>query len=225
MNGNMAKFEIKDCAIISRLAGVQPAINLRELRERVEVCPQESLFHHFCETVIRPSFDDPRLRNDFSLWTLNCLGDNVLSERLGVINPYEFFELENLREFLISVLDTRLDEQSCIPWVKASEPFIFMSSNTIVFRTGVLLSNPAELLSAFREMSTSSIYYHFVDGKRRTPRGRDDFSAWLLEFWPEENEILDELAEIDFYFLNLLELKETLSSKAEKLLFVRKHHE
>ncbi|GEM_PF-6331351 len=42
-----APFEIKDCALITRMGGVDPAINLRELRERMLQCPESCLYHHF----------------------------------------------------------------------------------------------------------------------------------------------------------------------------------
>ena len=60
-------FKVKDCTLITRMAGVKEALNLRELEERVRVSPDECLFHHFCETVIRPTFDYPDYPNDFSL--------------------------------------------------------------------------------------------------------------------------------------------------------------
>ncbi|HKL49292.1 MAG TPA: DUF5752 family protein, partial [Desulfuromonadales bacterium] len=62
-------FRVRDCALITRMAGISSALNLRELRERVATCPLESLYHHFCETVIRASFDDPEFRNDLAVWS------------------------------------------------------------------------------------------------------------------------------------------------------------
>ena len=77
-------FAVKDCALIARMAGIDTALNLRELRERLKIAPVECLFHHFCETQIRPTFDDPEFRNDFAIWTARELHDRVLAERLGI---------------------------------------------------------------------------------------------------------------------------------------------
>jgi hypothetical protein len=61
-------FEVKDCALITLALG-KSALNLRELRDRVAEVPPQSLYHHFYETLLRPSFDDPEYRNDFALWS------------------------------------------------------------------------------------------------------------------------------------------------------------
>jgi hypothetical protein len=41
------------------------------------------------------------------------------------------------------------------------------------------LEKPAELATAMLNLTTSSIFYHFIDARRRTSDGRDDFSDWL----------------------------------------------
>jgi hypothetical protein len=41
----------------------------------------------------------------------------VLGERLGVLDPYEFETLEDLREALISVMDDHLSTLSAVPRV------------------------------------------------------------------------------------------------------------
>ncbi len=74
-----ATFRVKDCALITRMAGISSVMNLRELRERLAVCPLESLYHHFCETQIRASFGDPEFRNDFAVWASRYRGDRVLA--------------------------------------------------------------------------------------------------------------------------------------------------
>ncbi|RME28389.1 MAG: hypothetical protein D6800_03950, partial [Candidatus Zixiibacteriota bacterium] len=161
-------FEIKDCTLITRMAGVDTAMNLRELRERLRIAPVECLFHHFCETVIRPTFDDPQFRNDFAVWAARQLRDNILAERLGVLNPYSFEDFEQLRAVVIDILDERLSEVEYIPWVRKEDDFKFMRAVTVVFSTGVTLDEPADLIRQLPHMSASSIYYHFVEARRRT---------------------------------------------------------
>src|SRR4030042_189085 len=83
----MTLFEIKDCALLIRMSGLPPAMNLRELRDRIASCGENVLYHHFCETTLRPTFDDPDYRNDFAVWSKLYLGDRGLAERLGVLAP------------------------------------------------------------------------------------------------------------------------------------------
>ena len=203
-------FEIKDCTLITRMAGVDTAMNLRELRERVLAAPVECLFHHFCETVIRPTFDDPQFRNDFAIWAARQLRDNVLAERLGILNPYSFENFEVLRAAVVDILDDRLSELEYIPWVRKQDAFKFMRAVTVVFRTGVMLDAPEDLVRELPRMSLSSIYYHFVEARRRTEGGTDDFTAWLAAYGDRTEPIRHALQGIDFYFMTLPELKNRL---------------
>ena len=200
-------FTIKDCALITRMAGVDTALNLRELRERLCHCPVECLFHHFCETVIRPTFDDPEFRNDFAVWAARDLRDRVLAERLGIINPYALANLEDLRQVAVEIIDDRLAELPYIPSVQLGDVFRFMQAVTVVFDTGLTLSAPQQLIEALPQMSLSSIYFHYVEARRRTPDRSDDFTAWLAEFGDEIIPLVRALRSIDFYHMSLPELK------------------
>ena len=200
-------FNVKDCTLITRMAGVETALNLRELRERLRTCPLESLFHHFCETVIRPTFDDPEFRNDFAIWATRDLQDRVLAERLGILNPYTFKNLEELRQVAIDIIDDRLAEVPYVPWVKQGNDFCFMRAVTVIFDTGIQLHQPEDLVNAIPELSLSSIYYHYVEARRRTKKGVDDFTAWLYDFGKGTRPLIKALGSIDFYFMHLHELQ------------------
>lgn len=203
-------FQVKDCALITRMAGISSVMNLRELRERLAVCPLESLYHHFCETQIRPSFDDPEFRNDFAVWASRFLGDRALAERFGILNPYAFNSLDELRERLVEIVDERAAELPHEIWHPASEDFRFMRAATVIFDTGLELRSLAELQQALPAMSQSSVYYHFVEARRRTAGGQDDFSFWLQGRKEAATAFVAGLASIDFYFLTLRELKREL---------------
>jgi len=195
---------------VVRMAGVTAVINLRELRERLASAPLESIYHHCCEAAIRPSFDDPEFRNDFAVWCGRHLHDRVLAERLGMINPYAFSDFEALRQHLLERVDERLAEIPRESWYPAVEEFRFLQAATIVFDTDVELERPEEIRRAIAGMTKSSLYYHFVEARRRTPNGSDDFSWWLERFGEETNDLRQALAHVDFYFLNLAELKHAL---------------
>jgi hypothetical protein len=203
-------FEIKDCTLIARMGGVDSAINLRELRERTAVCPLECLFHHFCETLIRPTFDDPEFRNDFAVWSVRTLRDRVLAERLGIINPYSFENFEELREHILEIFDERLSEQMYTPSAPRGEDFRFMRAVTVVFDTELVLETPNDLIKQIQHFSYSSIYYHFIEARRRTPDRMDDFTEWLKGFGNGTEKFIETLGSIDFYYLTLPELKQAL---------------
>ncbi|MCD6163251.1 MAG: hypothetical protein J7K40_12700 [candidate division Zixibacteria bacterium] len=209
-NTNNESFQVKDCTIIVRMGGVYPAINLREMRERTAICPIECLYHHFCETLVRPSFDDPEFRNDFAVWTSKYLRDRVLAERLGMINPYSFEDLEQMRAKIIDLIDERLDEVHFIPWVARNEEFRFLRAVTIVFDTGLELHNPKDFTAQLPNMTPSTLYYHFIEARRRTEEKTDDFTAWMNKLENKPVKLIKALESIDFYTLNLSELKTAL---------------
>lgn len=192
------------------MGGAEIAMNLRELRERVAVCSEQSLFHHFCEVVLRPTFDHPDYRNDFAVWAERYLRDRILAERLGIINPYDFSSMEDLRTTVLDILDERLYEVTYIPWAHRGDEFMFLQAVTVVFETGLRLKTFEEFAAALRGFSRGSIYYHFVESRRRTPERTDDFSVWLATLGPQLTPLIEELKTIDFYYLTLAELHDTL---------------
>lgn len=203
-------FEVKDCTLITRMGGVEPALNLRELRERIKICPIESIYHHFCETVIRPSFDDPEFRNDFAVWAAHSMHDRALAERLGIVNPYRFPNLKALRDRTVEIIDDHLSEMSMIPWVRRGGDFQFMRAATVIFSTGIELRGPEDLVRRIPDMSMGSIYYHFVEARRRTRGRTDDFSRWMRDRGGGPRRLPEALESIDFYFLSLPDLKDAL---------------
>ena len=217
MNDSERSFKVKDCTIIVRMGGVHPAINLRELRERIMICPVECLYHHFCETLIRPSFDDPEFRNDFAVWSSRYLRDRVLAERLGIINPYSFNDFEEMRAKIIDLIDERLDEIHYIPWVGISEEFRFLRAATIVFDTGLELKSPRDFIRQVPNLSRSSLYYHFIEARRRTAEKTDDFTAWMNQLEKKPVRLIKALQDIDFYTLSLAELKTALFNITNRL--------
>ncbi|MBN1476691.1 hypothetical protein JXA47_08060 [Candidatus Sumerlaeota bacterium] len=211
-------FRIHDCALIVRMGGVPDAMNLRELRDRVVTCPPECLYHHFCETLLRATFDDPEFRNDFAVWASRALHDRALAEQLGVIDPYTFDDREALRAEVLDIIADRLHELPMVPWAKRGEEFNFMRAVTVVFDTGHDITEPSDLPGAIERMTRSSLYYHFVEARRRTDGGTDDFSTWLSAGDGEAKALIQALQSVDFYFLTLGELKTKLIQVTRRAL-------
>jgi hypothetical protein len=61
-------------------------------------------------------------------------------------------------------------------------------------------------------MTNGSIYYHFLEARRRTPDRSDDFTAWLREEEKRNAKYIRALESIDFYFHSLRDLKRELVS-------------
>ena len=153
------------------------------------------------------------------MWSKLYLGDRVLAERLGILDPYEFSSLGELRAATLEVIDERLGESTMIPWARPGDEFYFMEATTVVFDTGIRISQPRELAASIGAMTGGSLYYHFLEARRRPPFGKDDFTAWLIENDDGEKNhpYIEALARIDFYFHTLLHLRKELMKVLSEL--------
>jgi len=59
-------------------------------------------------------------------------------------------------------------------------------------------------------MTNGSVYYHFLEARRRPPLGVDDFTAWLKEDEEANRPYIQALASVDFYFHTLPHLRHEL---------------
>ncbi len=205
-------FVVMDCALLTSMSGLPPAHNVRELHDRVSACSDNVLYHHFCETLLRATFDDPEYRNDFAVWAKHGIGDRVLAERLGIIDPYVFDTTKELRSHVLDIIEDRLAELA--PWVPTARPgreFYLLNATTVAFDSGVRLRTIEELGAGIEQMSNGSIFYHFLEGLRRPPIMMDDFSAWLTHRGDRGKKIADGISSLDFYFKALPTLRDELA--------------
>jgi hypothetical protein len=207
----VADFNIMDCALIAIATG-EKAQNLRELRDNLKVIHPGSLYYHFWGGLLRPNYDDPEFQNDFAVWASRNLHDSKISEQLSIIDPNVFKDIEDLRKEVIEIIEQRLYETEYIPWVKAGQEFHFIRSQIVIFDTGVSLNDPGKLLDLIPDMSLGSIFYHFIDARRRTPENKNDFSIWLKIFGDKYKGLRECLDEIDPYFTTLNELRQEINS-------------
>ena len=169
-----------------------------------------AIYHHFWGGRMQPAFDEPEFQNDFAGWVRHAIHDDELSERLGILDPTNYPSLEALRTELLNIIDERLSVSQNIPWAQADMPFTFNRSQIVIYDTNVRLKEPREFAQAAPNFTVGTIFYHFIDGRRRPPVGEDDFRAWLAEFGPDFEDLRARLADIDPYFRSMTELKQRL---------------
>jgi hypothetical protein len=203
-------FRILDCALIAIATG-EKAQNLRELQERLKNIHPGCLYYHFWGGLLHPHFDDPEFQNDFAVWASHNMHDSKIAEQLSVIDPKAYTDIEDLRKEVIEIIEERLSESEHVPWVKTGQEFHFIRSQIVIFDTGVIYKDPLELLEIIPNMSLGSIFYHFIDSRRRTPDKRNDFSVWLSGFGDMYQGLIDELDNIDPYFTTLHELRQEIN--------------
>lgn len=206
----VSPFEIKDCALIAKATG-KKAQNLRELKEYLRNIGEDSIYYHFWGSLLRPRFDDPEYHNDFAIWAANSLHDKILAERLAVIDPTELHNLNQLRMEIIEIIEERLDEVDYPLWSKRDAQFEFICSQIVIFNTNKTLSKPMDFVEAIPAMSVGSIFYHFIDSRKRLADTIDDFQNWLVPFGKEYLELRFKISQIDPYFSSLTKIREELT--------------
>lgn len=217
-------FFLKNCALTAIATG-QRASSLMELRDKLAVVDESCLFYHFWGSRMYPHFIHSQHHNDFSNWAYHRLHDHVLSERLSIIDPIEFENLEALRQEVLEIIENRLDEYEIMHYTKRDDQFNFISSSIIVFETSFVLSTPEDLKNAVPLIPPGSIFYHFIDARARTPERTDDFSLWLKNFGEKYQLLIEKTCAIDPYFLSLTELKDELTKVVTEYFEGESKHE
>ena len=210
-NAKVESFVVKDCSLLTIATG-KKAQNLKEMRDHLLNIHIGSIYHHFWGGLLRPGFDEPEYNNDFAGWVHDALQDHILAERLSVVNPAAFADLESLREALLEVIEQRLDEIGTVPWAALDMQFHFVRSQIIVFDTREKIKDPEQLVEALPKLSVGSVFYHFIDARRRSPEMMDDFRSWLRSYGDGYEDLCARLASVDPYFGSLLELRTQLTN-------------
>ncbi len=207
-------FALKDCALIA-IATNKRATTLKEFRDHIENLEPDSLYYHFWADLLLPHFEEREYINDFASWVRHSLHDAQLAEQLAVLDPTACGDLETLRHQLLERIDDRLEESAYLQWSRASQRFEFVRSQIVVFDTHTEVAEPSGMTALIHDMSVSSMFYHFIDARRRTEDGTDDFRQWLGFFGPAYQPLTDQLAAIDPYFSSLPEIRQQVAISFE----------
>lgn len=204
-------FILKDCALIA-IATHRRANTLKEFRDHISTLNLDSLYYHFWANLLLPHFDEREYINDFASWVRHSLSDAKLAEQLAVLDPTSFADLEELRYQLLEYIDDRMEESEYLQWTRASKQFEFIRSHIVVFNTRTQISEPHQMADLISGMSASSVFYHFIDSRRRAQDNTDDFSRWLTFFGESYQPLIERLAGIDPYFSTLVELRQQVAT-------------
>lgn len=211
MNGTPSpgRFFVKNCSLAAIATG-ERANSLMELRDKIATVDEGCIYHSFWGGRLKPQFIHHQHHNDFASWVYHRLNDQVLAEKLSIIDPTEFESLEDLRQDVLEKIENRLDEYEIVLWTRKEDRFHFIRSLVIVFEGSQSFEDPKELPGVLASLSPGSVYYHFIDARSRTPGKRDDFSVWLEDFGDRYRDLIERIDAIDPYFLSLTELREEL---------------
>ena len=174
----------------------------RELLDRLEDAPAGSIFYHTHGYFLRHRPVTTAYGNDFASWVASHVRDQVLAERLAVINPFEMDSLEELREELMSVVHDHLLRLSTIPRVEFGDAFHFQQSHIVEVPLGPAVTTLLEFRAGLADVDASAIYFHMVEARARLGRRSGDFAEWIRTSL-QRPALAERLERIDAYMTSL----------------------
>jgi len=203
-----APFHFQSAAHLIRI-GREKANNLSELLEALRVCPDESIFQHTFQTLREHHFIRDGFSNDFAHWAFAACNEVGLAERLAGIDVREFMSIAALRQRLMEIVGTYLQQNPRARDRAAFEPFYFSASELIVIPTPFLARDLAEFADGIHHVSLASIHFHFIDARLRLKLDTNDFSLWL-EHELDLGHLADRINRIDIYTSTLHDVRRAI---------------
>jgi len=218
MGSEIAKdpFFFTGCWELREMVG-RSARDEQQLLEAIEEIPLDSLSYHTHSFFLRHAYIAGPYPNDFATWAAIQVRDRVLGEKLGILDPYDFENLEALRAEIVNIVDEHLSQLQIIPRVVYGEPFYFMQSRIIEVPTGLEARTLTEFRKILATVDISAVYYHNFEAMLRLGRRMGDFSLWI-----EEQLHLPELAQkisrLDFYMTSLESIRHRILKLCDEVL-------
>jgi len=189
----------------------------RELLDRIDEVPAGSIFYHTHGYFLRHRPVTTAYGNDFAAWVAGHVRDQMLAERLASVNPFEFSNLEALREELASIIHEHLQHMSSVPRVEFGEVFYFQQSHIVEVPLGPGVTTLAEFRTGLSEVDASAIYYHMVEARARLGRRSGDFAEWIRTSLALP-ELADRIERIDAYMTSLERVRARVLSLVDAVL-------
>lgn len=199
--GSVPPFQFIGCVEL-RQALDHRARDERELLDRLEDVPAGSVSYHTHGYFLRHRPVTTAYGNDFAAWVAVQVRDQVLAERLAVINPFEAATLEDLREELMSAVYDHLLKLTTVPRVEFGEAFHFQQSHIVEVPLGPAATTLLEFRAGLAEVDASAIYFHMVEARARLGRRSGDFAEWIRDALGLPG-LAERLERIDAYMTSL----------------------
>jgi hypothetical protein len=184
-------FRFVSCIELREVLGKR-AMDEHRLLELIEEAPPDSIYYHTHSYYLRHAYTQQLYSNDFAAWIVLYAQDRVLGERLGVFDPFEFSDIEQLRDEIVSIMADHLNHSTTVvPRCIVSEPFEFLRSHIIEIPLGLEARSLREFYDALADVEVGAVYNHVCEARMREKPLSADFAYWLSS---EEGLGLQELA-------------------------------
>ncbi len=202
-------FLFSECVVMPMPIGKRAA-NLRDLLQTLREVDETVLSYHLWQSRMSITRPDVEYTNDFAVWAAKALQDGRLAEKLSVIDPFGFENMEQIRDTLLDLLEEYLWDLPSVPWARPGFEFYFCDASMIVLRSQIFARTLSEFCSGITQVVRNSIYYHFMDARWRLRSMKlDDFSNWIKDSY-DLPELVSAIQGIDVWFYTIEEVRNTI---------------
>jgi hypothetical protein len=171
-------FRFIGCMELREMLG-RKASDAEQLMAGIEEAPLDSIYYHTHSYFLRHEQTPTVFANDFATWSMVSLGDRVLGERLGLLDPFEFKDLESVRNELVSNIDDHLKTLWNVPRAIRGQPFEFVRSRIIEVDLELTGGSLKEFRDLLASVDRGALFNHICEARMRKGRQTGDFVAWI----------------------------------------------
>jgi len=162
------------------------ARDLAELLGHLRAVSGSVIYYHTHHFLVQHQYLSPEPPNDFAYWVTNALQEDRLGEQLAAIDLTAFRTIRALRERIIAVIESYLDERRQLRTAPEGEEFHFRAAVSFIVPTSHVAGTLAEFADCMERIGFGSLSQHFFDARLRLETGDNDFSEWLTKELGEE---------------------------------------
>lgn len=155
------------------------AQDIHRLLEIIEEAPADSMYYHTHSYYLRHPYTQELYPNDFATWVARHAQDRVLGERLGVVDPFDFDDIETVRAELVAIIGDHLDHAKGHVSTRVAEPFEFIRSHVIDVNLYIEVTTLQEFRDELSRVEIGAVYNHICEARMRKRRPSGDFADWL----------------------------------------------
>jgi hypothetical protein len=188
---------------IPKYTGIK-VYSINEFIKALKVVDKFSIFYHMYINIFNyhnlPTF----YTNSISYWFFKN-GYLLLAEKLSIIDPLDYFDLEELRIALINILEKNYNKN----WDRKEKyPFYFITAEREIIECEKIAHNLDEFIEGIKKSSINSLFYHLITSRIENKTIINDYSAWLYSIG--EAKKAEKINKLDPYTLTLYEIKEEI---------------
>uniref|UniRef100_A0A7C4NS59 Uncharacterized protein n=1 Tax=Thermodesulfobacterium geofontis TaxID=1295609 RepID=A0A7C4NS59_9BACT len=194
---------------IPKYTGIK-VYSINEFIKALKEIDKFSIFYHMYINIFNyhnlPTF----YTNSISYWFFKN-GYLLLAEKLSIIDPLDYFDLEELRIALINILEENYDKN----WNRKEKyPFYFITAEREIIECERVAHNLDEFIEGIKKSSINSLFYHLITSRIENKTIINDYSAWLYSIG--ESKKAEKINKLDPYTMTLYEIKEEIIKILEK---------